>query len=196
MSQKIPPSLLRWALPPRKFRYVRVGFAGDFALPRLVVEETWGDPVVRDGDVTFRRTSRVDGQQQRVIEDALVGYGPDGLMDLGTWDRAGVLSLWDPPQLVLPCDPVIGMTWESEHTQGDTHSHRSVEVVKSPTYQNGLMVLATSKRASGMLVMRSHYVEGEGFCGFEALARTPERPSVRMWSETVTITQRHGLTEM
>ena len=40
--------------------------------------------------------------------------------------------------------------------------------------------------------MRSHYTEGEGFSGFEALVQTPDRPTVRMWSEAVTITSRRG----
>ena len=190
MSAALPPELLRWAPPPRKFRYARVGRAGNFELPRLIVEEAWSDATQQDGRAVFRRISTVVGDKPRVIEDALIGYGEDGLTDLGTRDRAGVLTLWSPPQVVLPVEPAVGATWEDTHTQGETQSQRSVEVVACITHQRCLVVISTSKRATGMLVMRSHYAEGEGMCGFEALAQTADRPTVRMWSEAVTITSR------
>jgi len=190
MSITLPPDLLRWAPPPRKFRYARVGHAGQFALPRLIIEETWDDPTEQDGRLVFRRISRVVGDKPRIIEDALIGYGEDGLTDLGTRNRGGVLTLWSPPQVVFPLTPTAGAAWEGTHTQGGTESHRSVELVPCTLHKNCLVAVSTSKRTTGILVMRSHYADGEGFCGFEALAQTVDRPSMRMWSEAITITRR------
>ena len=190
MSLTLPSDLIRWAPPPRRFRYARVGTAGQFPLPRLIVEEEWGDPVARDGRTVFRRISRVDDDNPRVIEDALIGYGEDGLTDLGTWNRDDVLTLWSPPQVVLPLAPEAGATWEATHIQGERESHRSVELMACTTHRSCLVVVSTSQQAKGMFVMTSHYVDGEGFCGFEALTKTPGRPSIRVWSEAVTVTRR------
>lgn len=140
--------------------------------------------------MVYRRTGRVVGDAPRIIEDALIGYGEDGLTDLGTWSRDGVLSLWSPPQVVLPAQPIAGASWEAEHTRGDRTSTRSVELISCTTHRNCIVAVSTSQQGSGTLVMRSHYAMGEGFCSFEALALTPDRPTVRMWSEAVTITSR------
>lgn len=187
---KISPELLRWAPPPKKLRYARVGRAGQFPLPRLIIEETWDDGTEQDGRRVFRRTGRVVGEKPRVIEDALIGYGEDGLTDLGTWSREGVLSLWSPPQVVLPAQPTAGASWEGEHTRGDRTSTRSVTLIACTTHKNCLVAVSTSQQGSGTLVMRSHYAKDEGFCSFEALIQNPDRPTVRMWSEAVTITSR------
>jgi hypothetical protein len=189
MPITLSPDLLRWAPPPRRLRYARVGFAGQFPLPRLMIEESWGDGEERDGRLVYRRVSQTVADTPRLIEDALIGYGDDGLTDLGTW-RDGVLSLWSPPQVVLPAQPAPGDTWEDTHTQGDTQSHRSVELTACTSHARCIVVISTSQRPTGTLVMRSHYADGEGFCGFEALAQTTDRPSIRMWSEAVTITSR------
>ncbi len=95
MTIDLPPALLRRAPPPRCVRYARVGIAGEFPLPRMTIEESWGDPVEQDGRLVYRRVSRVVSDTPRTIEDALIGYGPDGLTDLGTY-KDDVLSLWDP----------------------------------------------------------------------------------------------------
>ena len=186
----VPPELLRWAPPPKKVRYARVGRAGQFPLPRLIIEETWDNGTRQDGRMVYRRTGRVVGDRPRVIEDALIGYGEDGLTDLGTWSRDGVLSLWSPPQVVLPAQPLAGASWEGTHTRGERTSERSVEIIACTKHRNRLIVVSTSTHESGTLVMRSHYSKGEGFCSFEALVQTPGRPTVRMWSEAVTITSR------
>jgi hypothetical protein len=189
MPIDLSPALLRRAPPPRCVRYARVGIAGEFPLPRMTIEESWGDPTEQDGRLVYRRVSRVVSDTPRTIEDALIGYGPDGLTDLGTY-KDDTLSLWDPPQVVLPPEPSAGDTWETTHTRGEVESQRSVELMACTDHRSCLVVVSTSKRASGALIMRSHYAEGEGFCGFEALSQTIGRPPVRIWSEAVTITSR------
>lgn len=191
MPIDLSPALLRIAPPPRRVRYARVGVAGEFPLPRMTIEESWSDPAEQDGRLVYRRISRVVSDTPRTIEDALIGYGPDGLTDLGTY-KDDTLSLWDPPQVVLPPEPLAGDSWEETHTRGEVESQRSVELMTCADHRRCLVVVSTSKRAAGALIMRSHYAEGEGFCGFEALSQTTGRPSVRMWSEAVTITSRRS----
>ncbi|MFT5684488.1 MAG: hypothetical protein ACI8RZ_005429 [Myxococcota bacterium] len=191
MPITLPPALLRLAPPPRCVRYARVGVAGDFPLPRLTIEESWNDPTEQDGRQVYRRVSRVVSDTPRIIEDALIGYGPDGLTDLGTY-KDDVLTLWDPPQVVLPPAPTAGDTWEATHTRGETTSDRSVELMACNIHRRCLVVVSTSKRETGALIMRSHYAEGEGFCGFEALSQTTSRPAIRIWSESITITSRRS----
>lgn len=186
----VPASLLRWAPPPRRVRYARCGHAGAFELPRVTLEEHWSDPREEDGRVVYRRTTRqLSGGPQKVVEDALVGYGPDGLVDLGVFVN-GALSRYEPPQVVLPADPVVGATWATEHRRGDRTSKRTVEVVASPTRKGGLLSVAEVRRPDGVLVLRTHFAEGEGWAGYEALVQAPNRPTVRTWSEAVSLTVR------
>jgi|GEM_PF-5249401 len=188
-----PSALLHFAPPPRRVRYVRHGDASVFELPKMPLEETWTDgsafrPAHLEGDwVLFRRTTRerVDDGEGPISEDALVGYGPDGLVDLGTF-TGDTLELYEPHQVVLPPEPVVGASWTAEHKRGDRTSQRSVELVAGE--QPGeLISVAEVRRGDGVLVLRNRYVEGEGWTGYEALVQVPGRPSLRMWSEGLTV---------
>ncbi|HCH66916.1 MAG TPA: hypothetical protein DFR83_29200 [Deltaproteobacteria bacterium] len=164
-----------------------------FELPRLSLEETWSDgtrfrPDALEGDwLLFRRTTRerIDGEPGPVSEDALVGYGPAGLVDLGTF-TGEILELYEPFQVVLPAEPKVGAKWSAQHRRGDRQSERSVELVTGE--QPGELVsVAEVRRPDGVLVLRNRYVEGEGWVGYEALVQIPGRPSLRMWSEGLTV---------
>ncbi len=164
-----------------------------FELPRVSLEEVWADgtshrPDTLEGDwVLFRRTTRerIDGEPGPIAEDALIGYGPDGLVDLGTF-TGDSLELYVPHQVVLPPEPTVGATWSGEHTRGDRTSARSVELVAGE--QPGELVsVAEVRRADGILVLRNRYVEGEGWIGYEALVQVPGRPTMRIWSEGLTV---------
>ena len=97
-----------------------------------------------------------------------------------------VLEVPGRPYLVLPAEPQTGETWSSEHTRGDRQSVRSVELVAGE--QPGELVsVAEIRRADGVMVLRNRYVEGEGWVGYEALVQVPGRPSLRMWSEGLTV---------
>lgn len=193
-SPEVSPSpLLRFAPPPRRVRYVRCGDAGVFELPRVSLEETWADgsafrPESLEGAWTlYRRTTRerVDGSPGPITEDALVAYGPDGLVDLGTF-TGEVLELYSPHQVVLPAEPAVGASWSGTHQRGERTSTRSVELVAGE--QPGELVsVAEVRREDGVLVLRNRYVEGEGWIGYEALVQVPGRPSLRMWSEGLTV---------
>lgn len=184
-------ALLRWAPPPRKLRYARCGNAGSFELPRVIFEESWADAEARDGRRCYRRITRqlgADGQG-RIVEDAVVAYGPEGLVDLGVY-ADGALSLYDPPQVVLPPEPAAGLKWEAEHRRGDRVSKRRCELIRCPDHKRCLVVVADIRRQDGALVLRSHYRQGEGWTGYEALVQAPGRPSVRTWTEALTVTTR------
>lgn len=192
-AEPSPTTLLGFCPPPRRVRYVRCGDAGVFELPRVSLEETWTDgsahrPASLEGDwQLYRRTTRerIDGEAGPISEDALVGYGPAGLVDLGTF-TGEVLELYEPYQVVLPAEPELGKSWSSEHTRGDRQSVRSVELVAGE--QPGELVsVAEIRRADGVMVLRNRYVEGEGWVGYEALVQVPGRPSLRMWSEGLTV---------
>jgi hypothetical protein len=189
-SPEVPVDLLRLAPPPRKIRYARCGSAGAFELPRLQFEEEWSQPVVRDGRVSYRRVTRQLGlADERIVEDAVVAYGPDGLVDLGVY-ADGVLSLYDPPQVVLPPNPEVGASWSAEHQRGDRTSRRSVELVACTLHKQCVVSVAEIKRIDGVLVLRTHFVEGDGWSGYEALVQAPGRPSVRTWTDAVSRTVR------
>ena len=186
----VPASLLRWAPPPRRVRYARCGNAGAFELPRVTLEEHWSDPTEEDGRLVYRRTTRqVSEGTDKIVEDALVGYGPDGLVDLGVFVD-GILSRYEPPQVVLPPDPAPGASWAAEHRRGDRTSKRTVELVACPQHPDCLLSVAEIRRPDGALVLRTHFAEGEGWSGYDALVQAPNRPTVRTWSEAVSLTVR------
>lgn len=186
----IPASLLDWAPPPRKIRYARCGNAGAFELPRVTLEEDWGEPREEGGRLVYRRTTRqLSGGPARIVEDALVGYGPDGLVDLGVFVD-GVWSPYEPPQVVLPPNPAPGARWSAEHRRGDRSSKRTVEVVSHPKHEQRLVSVAEIRRIDGVLVLRTHFTKGEGWAGYDALVQAPNRPSVRTWTEAVSLTVR------
>ncbi len=192
-SAPVSPALLRFAPPPRRVRYVRCGDAGVFELPRVSLEETWTDgaafrPEGLEGDwQLYRRTTRerVDGAPGPITEDALVGFGPDGLVDFGTF-TGDVFERYEPHQVVLPPEPVVGASWKATHRRGARSSERSVELVKG-ALPGELVSVAEVRRDDGVLVLRNRYIEGEGWVGYEALVQVPGRPTLRMWSEGLTV---------
>ncbi|MEL6346372.1 MAG: hypothetical protein AAFV53_24890 [Myxococcota bacterium] len=188
---EIAETLLQWAPPLRRVRYARCGAAGDFPLPRQILEETWSDPEIYLGRLTYRRITRAldEGGEPRIVEDALIGYGPDGLTDLGVFED-GKLSLFEPAQVVLPPEVVVGATWTDEHTRSGRTSTRTVELLASNEFGNGIVSVAEVKRADGLLILRTHFIEGDGYFGYEALVQAPERPTVRTWTEAVSVTTR------
>jgi hypothetical protein len=187
---RIPPGLRAWAQVPRRVRYARVGNAGPFELPRAVLEETWGEPELTPEGVCFRRTTRDVTGAPRVVEDACVRYGPRGLEDIGTYDGDGTLRTWDPPQRVLPPDPAPGEEWSATHTRGETTSERSVVLQACPDHPGCLVSVAETRREDGAMVLRVHYAEGEGFLTYEALIQSPGRPSIKTWTEALTVETR------
>ena len=186
----VPTPLLRWAPAPRAIRYARCGNAGAFDLPRVVLEEQWGDPIDRAGRRTYRRITRqLEPGPPRVTEDALVGYGPDGLVDLGVFVD-GALSPYEPPQVVLPPQPAVGATWSGAHTRADRTSERAVTLQACTDHADCIVSVAEIRRPDGVLVLRTHFVEGDGWSGYEALVQAPGRPTVRTWTEAVSRTTR------
>lgn len=186
-------ALLRFAPPPRRVRYARCGDAGVFPLPRVTLEEQWTDgtahrPEGLEGEWrVFRRTTRerIDGEPGPLSEDALVAYGPAGLVDLGVF-TGEVLELYVPFQVVLPAEPAVGATWTAEHVRGDRRTQRTVELVAGDL-PGELVSVAEIRRDDGVMVLRNRYVEGEGWVGYEALVQVPGRPSLRLWSEALTV---------
>ena len=191
LLDELPDGLKRWAPPPRRLRYARCGSAGACDLPRVVLEEEWGAPERQGDRVVFRRTTREVGAEGpgRVIEDALVGYGPDGLVDLGVFVDGG-FSPYEPPQVVLPGNPVVGARWSAEHARGERKSKRTVELVACPQHKRCLLSVAEIRRPEGTLILRSHFADGEGWAGYDALVQAANRPSVRTWTEAVSVTVR------
>lgn len=188
----IPAALLERAPVPLRVRYARVGRAGPFELPRVVLEETWGEPQPGPDGVRFRRVTRDVTNSSRVVEDACVRYGPAGLEDLGTYRPDDILMLWDPPQRVLSATPTIGETWSSTHVRGDAVSNREVTLSAAPHQPDWLVSVAETRRAEGVIVLRINYVRGEGFVGYEALIQSPGQPSIRTWTEALTVETRPG----
>jgi len=203
MSTQAPPespaigdALQQWAPPPRKVRYARCGDAGVFELPRVIVEEDWADgsqwrPEDLDETWTvFRRTARevVEGAEGPITEDALVAYGPGGLVDLGVF-TGDTLELYEPAQVVLPPVPMVGERWTTTHMRGQRQTERIVELVKG-ALDNELVSVAEVRRTDGVMVLRNRYVQGEGWIGFEALVQVPGRPSLRLWSEALSVQPR------
>ena len=80
--------------------------------------------------VCFRRVTKASGDDGQVLEDALVVYGPDGLLDAGIYNSEGTLERWDPPQCLLPAEPAPGMRWTATHQRGDRTSERAVELLR------------------------------------------------------------------
>ena len=183
----ISPELLKWAPPPRKVRYARVGKAGPFELPRTIVEEDWGEPVVRPEGVCFRRVTREVSASARVLEDACVRYGPDGLVDVGTWSSDGDLLMWAPAQCVLPIHPAVGNEWSATHRRADTESQRHVCIQACEQHKACLISVAEIRREDGSMVMRMHFGEGDGYAGYEVLIQREGEPSMRLWTEAFTV---------
>lgn len=186
----IPDGLRTWAPVPQRVRYARVGDAGPFELPRTVLEEAWGAPTVGPDGVRFRRITRDVTSAPRVVEDACVRLGPDGLEDIGTYAADGTLQVWDPPQRVLPAEPEPGQTWKATHTRGEKVSEREVTLVACQDHPDCLVSVAETRREDGVMVLRIHYARGEGFTTYEALIQSPGRPSIRTWTEALTVETR------
>ena len=189
---EVPPPLLAWAPVPRRVRYARVGDAGPFELPRTVLEETWGEPQTGPDGVRFRRITRDVTGAPRIVEDACVRYGPDGLEDIGTYDGDGTLRTWDPPHRVLSADPTPGETWSATHRRGDTESTREVTMVACSDHPDCIVSVIETRREDGVMVLRIHYAKGEGFTTYEALIQSPGRPSIKTWTEALTVETRPG----
>lgn len=187
---QLPPALAHLAPPPRKVRYAQVGHAAQFPLPRTLLEEVWSDPWLEDDRVCFRRTTTDITATPRVVEDALVAYGPDGLVDLGIYGAADTLSRWDPPHVVLPPEPTVGATWTDTHVRAGKTSTRTVTLVESPDRPGCIMSVAESRRDDGVMVLRMHYAPGDGFVGYEALIQKEGRPTVRTWTESLAVQPR------
>lgn len=186
----IPAALRRWALPPAKVRYARVGQAGPFELPRAILEESWGEPWEEEGELRFRRKTwdrTAPDAPAKLVEDALVSYGPDGLADLGTYAADGTLSLWTPPQIVLPAEPAPGASWEDVHRRGDEESRRSVELRIDGSR---LLSIAELRRPGAVMVLRMRFAAGDGFQGYEALIQRDSQPPIRTWTEALTVQPR------
>ena len=189
-------TLSEWAPTPRKVRYARCGDAGVFELPRVLIEEDWGDGSawrpdgLDDSWTVYRRTARevVEGEAGPITEDALVATGPDGLVDLGVF-TGDTLELYEPAQVVLPPAPEVGDSWSATHLRGDRKTERTVELSKG-ALDNELVSVAEVRREDGVMVLRNRYVRGEGWIGFEALVQVPGRPSLRIWSEALSVQPR------
>jgi hypothetical protein len=193
LLDRIPPALRAFAPPPLRVRYARVGHAGPFELPRTVLEEDWGAPFLDGARVCFRRRTRDvtgDPPEPRVVEDALVGFGEDGLVDLGTYDPGGALTRWEPPQVVLPATPAAGGSWSGTHTRGDQETARSVEVRACSDHPDCLVSVAEMRLPQGTLVLRTHFARGDGYGGYEALIHRDGHPPLRTWTEALTVTVR------
>lgn len=192
-----PESTLdQWAPPPRKVRYARCGDAGVFELPRLIIEEEWADGEawrpdgLEDSWTLYRRIARevVEDTAGPISEDALVAYGPGGLVDLGVF-TGDTLELYEPAQIVLPPAPQIGDRWTATHLRGERQTERIVELVKGALDEE-LVSVAEVRRSDGVMVLRNRYVRNEGWIGFEALVQVPGRPSLRLWSEALSVQPR------
>lgn len=186
----VPTTLLAWAPVPRRVRYARVGHAGPFELPRTVLEETWGEPQTGPDGVRFRRVTRDVTGAPRIVEDACVRYGPGGLEDIGTYDGDGTLRTWDPPQRVLPADPTPGQAWTATHQRGEMASTREVCIAACTDHPDCLVSIIETRRDDGAMVLRIHYTRGEGFATYEALIQSPGRPSIKTWTEALTVETR------
>ena len=196
-STKVGGSVLtEWAPAPRKVRYARCGDAGVFELPRMIIEEEWADGEawrpdgLDDSWTLYRRIARevVEDTPGPISEDALVAYGPDGLVDLGVF-TGDTLELYEPAQVVLPPVPELGDRWTTTHRRGERQTERIVELVKG-ALDNELVSVAEVRRADGVMVLRNRYVRNEGWIGFEALVQVPGRPSLRLWSEALSVQPR------
>lgn len=187
----LPPDLERWAPPLRRVRYVRAGAAAGIDLPRASHEERWDAPQ-RTGDAlqVRRRTFDLGGAGgPRLVEDALVAYSAEGLCDLGTFGADGLLSAWDPPPVVLPASPADGWRAQAAHRRGTTVTERSVELQTCTEHSRCLVSVAQTERAEGLMILRTHFGDGVGFQGWEALVRSVGQPVVRLWTEAVEVSR-------
>ena len=187
---RIAEELRRWAPPPKRVRYARVGQAGGIPLHRVIIEEVWGALEATEEGLCVRRTAHDVTAEPRLIEDARVAYTADGLVDLGVYGPDGQLSLWDPPQVVLPAEPRDGFTLSATHQRGDSSSERDLQVLTCAEHPDCLVSVAEVRRPNGVLVLRTHFGDGVGFGGYEALVVNPDRPPIRMWTEALTVTPR------
>jgi len=187
---RIAEELRRWAPPPKRVRYARVGQAGGIPLHRVIIEEVWGALEATEEGLCVRRTAHDVTAEPRLIEDARVAYTADGLVDLGVYGPDGQLSLWDPPQVVLPAEPRDGFTLSATHQRGDSSSERDLQVLTCAEHPDCLVSVAEVRRPNGVLVLRTHFGDGVGFGGYEALVVNPDRPPIRMWTEALTVTRR------
>ena len=159
-------------------------------LPDTQIRDVWDGPVLEDGRLVYTVTTwqihPKDGREQQ-LEQVRHFYGPEGYGYLGTLDAEGVFEPWVPLQVVLPPEPVVGMTWEGDHVKGASKSERSCEILVSDYCLGGIVSVCQSNKDGGVIVLRDHFCPNIGWGGFEALVQLPDAPSsIQMWSEELT----------
>ena len=174
------------APPPGVVEYDRYTVAGPFDLPVLRHRETWVGPEAR-GELTLYEVETVDATDgaSDLLETVVVFYGPTGYGFLGTLDEDGSLVAWEPPQVVLPANPVVGETWSATHTKAGRVSERSCELMRAEHCEGGVVSVCESRREQSVVVLRDHFCPGQGWSGFEALQQVGSQPPLRMWSQEV-----------
>jgi hypothetical protein len=120
------PDVQRWAPPPQVVEYDRINVAGPFSLPDVRIRDEWHGPVLH-GEVLLYdiKTFDVTEEPPELLETVRHFFGPGGYGYIGTLDEEGTLEIWDPPQVVLPTSPSVGLAWSGTHKKGESTSVRS-----------------------------------------------------------------------
>jgi hypothetical protein len=166
--------------------YDRINVAGPFSLPDVRIRDEWHGPVL-DGEVLLYdiKTFDVTEEPPELLETVRHFFGPGGYGYIGTLDEEGTLEIWDPPQVVLPTSPSVGLAWSGTHKKGESTSVRSCEIMNSKFCEGGIVSVCESQRDGGRIILRDHFCPDAGWSGFEAMVLLGEKPPIRMWSEHV-----------
>ncbi|MBN2797596.1 MAG: hypothetical protein JXX28_00455 [Deltaproteobacteria bacterium] len=171
------------AAPPSSLSYEQVAVADGFFLPVRQMEGRWSGPVLVDDRMLYDVEEWEVREEERIVRERLrVFYGPQGFGYVGTLDEGGALTPWEPPQVVLPPHPEVGMRWTATHRKGDRTSVRTCNLGASDLCEGGLVSVCDSVMDEGQVVLRDHFCPGVGHVGFEALVVRENQPSLRMWS--------------
>ncbi|MBW1879881.1 MAG: hypothetical protein JRI25_13325 [Deltaproteobacteria bacterium] len=180
------PDVQRWAPPPQVVEYDRINVAGPFSLPDVRIRDEWHGPVLDDEILRYDiHTYDITEEPPELLEIVRHFFGPGGYGYIGTLDEEGNLEIWDPPQVVLPASPSVGMSWSGTHQKGASTSVRSCEIMTSKFCEGGIVSVCESQRDGGRIILRDQFCPEVGWSGFEAMVLAGEKPPIRMWSEHV-----------
>ena len=148
------------------------------------VSQQWiGPKDLGDGRKAWRiveNEEKPEGIKERARYDLVLG--PDGFGYLGTVQADGSLQEWEPPELILPPDPVVGAKFTTKSKKGERTVERSCELLASDLCNGGIVSVCEAADEHGTTVMREHFCPGVGWSGYESL-RVFDGHSEKRWTE-------------
>lgn len=184
-EQDLPPSLLKWAPPPRELAFDRKRVIADIGLPWEAVRQRWSKAHSAGDTLVYDVVTGVDADDAPKVVQRFA-YGPGGISILAEGalvDGEPAWEPWLPPKLVLPAEPASGATWTEQHQHGSESVSRSCEIMVSDQCPGGLVSVCDREHDAFRLVTRDHFCPSEGWAGYESLLVRQGEPSIRTWTE-------------